>query len=661
MLAHPRVIEGIDAWRYCVLRPGDNKSGVFEALGTALFRSEALGEELSSFGSTAQEFADDLRHSSVAGLRQLRAALLKAATVNKDVENPTVWLAVIVDQFEELFTLEWITPEERADFVRALALMARSGFIWIVLTCRGDFFPRLGELPREFSQLREGAGQLELQPPTVAEIQQMIRTPADMAHLRFEHDPQSGRSLDEDLLEAATRDPAALPLLEFALDELFKRRAEDGLLTFQTYREMGGMEGALRERANSVWMSLTDQEKRAFPEVMSLLVGVQLEDKDVAVRKRVPLDAATRTPGRRSLIGKLIAQRLCTTDTAGGIAVVGLTHEAMLENWPRLREWVQANRAFLKTRAAFGVAASIWTDHHRAAGFLLIDRTALTEVRELLEIHRDVLAPHEVEFFEASLAQQKRIRSERRIGILLALVVLAQLAVVRLLDPVIIEDIRLRGFDLEQQLAPRLYQPSPVRIVAIDDPSLRRVGQWPWPRAKLAQLVNAIAAGHPAALGVEIIFAEPDRFSPAEIATLPGIPENLAHELALLPPSGTMLADAFRKIPTVLGMGFTDEAAPALRTPQRVALVRPSGADPRPFLQSYGGLLRSVLEFDRRRARRGHAGRSARQRRNLSPRAAVCDRRGQPAALPDAGNVKGRMGRFDRHRDRKPRRERGNR
>ncbi|HEV3114787.1 MAG TPA: SpoIIE family protein phosphatase [Candidatus Binataceae bacterium] len=182
-------------------------------------------------------------------------------------------------------------------------------------------------------------------------------------------------------------------------------------------------------------------------------------------------------------------------------------------------------------------------------------------------------------------------------GRILAVAVLALLVAIRIVDPRLIATIRLRGFDLEQQFAPRVYQPLPVRIVTIDDHSLKQVGQWPWPRAKVAQLVDAIAAGHPAALGVDIIFAEQDRFSPAAIATLPGIPEQLAHELALLPPSGTILADAFRKVPTVLGMGFSYEGTPEHRPPRRVSMVRESGADPRPFLQSYGGLVRSVPEL----------------------------------------------------------------
>jgi len=182
-------------------------------------------------------------------------------------------------------------------------------------------------------------------------------------------------------------------------------------------------------------------------------------------------------------------------------------------------------------------------------------------------------------------------------GRLLALAVLAILVVLRIADPRTVATVRMRGFDLEQQLSPRPYKPLPVRIVAIDDQSLTRFGQWPWPRAQLAQLVDRIAAGGPSALGVDIIFAEPDRYSPPRLAKLPGIPAPLARQLASLPPSGATLADAFRKMPTVLGMGFSYETQTEHHGPERVSLVREAGGDARPYLLSYRGLVRSVPEL----------------------------------------------------------------
>jgi adenylate cyclase len=181
----------------------------------------------------------------------------------------------------------------------------------------------------------------------------------------------------------------------------------------------------------------------------------------------------------------------------------------------------------------------------------------------------------------------------------LALAVLVLLIVARVADPRIVSSLRSHGFDLEQQLKPRTYRllPAPVLIVAIDEQSLDRYGQWPWPRSLMAQLVDRIAAGHPDVLGVDIIFAEPDRFSPSALAALPALPEHIARELSSLPSSEAALASAFSKVPTVLGMGFSYEAPSARRGPLRTTMVRESGNNPRAFLQSYRGLVRSLPEL----------------------------------------------------------------
>lgn len=180
-------------------------------------------------------------------------------------------------------------------------------------------------------------------------------------------------------------------------------------------------------------------------------------------------------------------------------------------------------------------------------------------------------------------------------GRALAFVILGLLVLARARDLSFLETIALRGFDLEQEIAPRAYQPLPVRIVAIDEKSLSRYGQWPWPRTLVASLVRQIAAGHPRALGVDIIFAESDRLSPGKlIDELPDLPAPLARELALLPPNETTLAQAFKEVPTVLEIGASDEAEPAAHGPSRITMIRESGSDPRRFLIGYPYFLRSL-------------------------------------------------------------------
>ncbi len=178
------------------------------------------------------------------------------------------------------------------------------------------------------------------------------------------------------------------------------------------------------------------------------------------------------------------------------------------------------------------------------------------------------------------------------------------------------------------------------------------MGQWPWPRTLVAKLVERIAAGHPRVLGVDIIFAEPDRFSPNRLAEiLPEIPQALARELALLPSSEMILADAFRKVPTVLGEGVMSNGA---GPPDQIPLHSGARNRRRParYLPSYPGLVRSLPELTAAERGRGVLVGEAGPRRNSAPRAAVCGRRRPPGAVDDAGSAAGGgRRRVTRHRD----------
>ena len=182
----------------------------------------------------------------------------------------------------------------------------------------------------------------------------------------------------------------------------------------------------------------------------------------------------------------------------------------------------------------------------------------------------------------------------------LALAVLAVMVIVRAFDPPVVQRLRLHGFDFEEQISPRVTRTFPIGIVAIDEKSLAQYGQWPWSRALVAQLVDKIAAGQPSVLGVDILFAEPDRLSPERLpASDPEIPAALANELAKLPGHETLLADALSKVPTVLAVGINDEAAPPNTARLHVKPIRESGADSRPFLFSHKNLIRSLPEIEK--------------------------------------------------------------
>src|SRR5438552_14853790 len=131
--------------------------------------------------------------------------------------------------------------------------------------------------------------------------------------------------------------------------------------------------------------------------------------------------------------------------------------------------------------------------------------------------------------------------------------VLAVAVLIRVIDPSFVEVWRLSGFDAAQRLWPRAEADNGVVIVAIDEASLAAKGQWPWPRTLVAELVRRIAVGKPSVLGIDILFAEPDRFSPPRLAeTVPGLSPELTAALAGLPESDAQLGEAVAAVPTVL-------------------------------------------------------------------------------------------------------------
>ncbi len=166
--------------------------------------------------------------------------------------------------------------------------------------------------------------------------------------------------------------------------------------------------------------------------------------------------------------------------------------------------------------------------------------------------------------------------------------------------------LRLAAFDAYQSLAPRVPRAVPVAIVAIDEESLRRYGQWPWPRSWLGRLVTRVSEARPAAIGMDILMPEPDRLSPGRVAgLLEELEPAVAQKLAAMPSNDAVLAEAIRGHRVVLGLAGVETADSA--TPRGVGPppVRAFGADPAPFVRHFVAGIYSIAEIDAAAAGRG--------------------------------------------------------
>ena len=206
-----------------------------------------------------------------------------------------------------------------------------------------------------------------------------------------------------------------------------------------------------------------------------------------------------------------------------------------------------------------------------------------------------------------------RLGSMSRLGRLLTrpwlvgLVVLMGLLLIRAWDPLPVMLLRLQVFDLYQKIQPRVASGSQVMIVDIDEPSLVQYGQWPWPRTTIAQLLTELGNSGVKAIGFDMVFPEPDRMSPRQIAdALVGLDTQTKNQLARMPDNDSVLANTFSQRPVVVaqsalpteGMNHTDSAP-------RKPPVAEKGGNPRPYLLSYPGLLRTIPELEEAAAGHG--------------------------------------------------------
>jgi len=197
----------------------------------------------------------------------------------------------------------------------------------------------------------------------------------------------------------------------------------------------------------------------------------------------------------------------------------------------------------------------------------------------------------------------------RRFGLTRAICVLLLLALVplRILDPAPLEEIRLRTFDFYQSLRPRETVSRPVVIVDIDEASLKDIGQWPWPRTIVADLVTKLTQLGAVAIAFDVIFAEPDRMSPSiAVTSFRNLDEETRNKLQSLPNNDEVLAQAIRRSRVVVGQ--VGSATPAPRSQTEAALqtgfaVR--GPDPSRFLVTFAGLLRNIAPIEQAAAGRG--------------------------------------------------------
>ena len=197
---------------------------------------------------------------------------------------------------------------------------------------------------------------------------------------------------------------------------------------------------------------------------------------------------------------------------------------------------------------------------------------------------------------------------KRRFGYarLACLALLVGFAVLRSFDPAPVEELRVRTFDAFQRVDPRKKTARPVTIIDIDDKSLEKLGQWPWPRTRIAELVNELTRLGAVVIAFDVVFAEPDRLNPDFVAdTFANLDAETRAKLRALPSNDQVFADAMRASRVVLGESGSAEELVAIDKTLPVTGLAMLGEDPQRFMIEFPGLLRNTRVLEHAAAGRG--------------------------------------------------------
>ena len=327
--------------------------------------------------------------------------------IPKDAEGDT-WL--IVDQFEELYTL-CTNPVERDQFIECLlAATDPASRLRVVIAVRADFLGSCAEHPGLTAALQEAT--VLAGPMSRDELREAIVKPAQAAGLIVE------RTLTARIVDEVEGEPGALPLMSHALLETWHRR-KGRSLTEASYEAAGGLNGAIARTAEDLYACLTPAQ--AHLARLLLLRLITPGDGTADTRRPTPpteLDLAD--PGDFSIVlERLAAARLITVDDT----TVDLAHEALITAWPRLHTWIEEDRERLRMHRRLTEAARAWEalDHDPGA---LYRGTRLATAEETFS-ERDGLTALESAFLTASIQvrdgeQRAATRTTRRLRSLVA-------------------------------------------------------------------------------------------------------------------------------------------------------------------------------------------------------------------------------------------------
>ncbi|MBW4495166.1 MAG: hypothetical protein KME26_19175 [Oscillatoria princeps RMCB-10] len=382
-------------WHFLTFRP---KNSPFRQLAEELvsFLNPALTKDEPQFIQEQANYGEGLKN------KELKLTDILSDECKKN--NPNQYLLIVVDQFEELYTL--CLPDERNLFIENLLEVIdsqkdkKNPDVVIAITLRVDFYG-FGLDYQPLAELLQKYKPETLIGMSRKELELAIEKPAEVVGLTIQN------GLTKIILDEVTNNPGELPLLEFALEELWKQRRE-GQLTIAAYHQIGGIEKALANYAESVYKKFAKKQlqiKHIFTQLVRF--GKQTENtRRLATYEQIGQD-------NWKLVTQLADNRLVVTGQNAHQPTAEVVHEALIRGWERLQEWMEEDQDFRQWQDRLRSEIDIWKETGRSNSALLRGALLVEAENWFNEKPEGITDAQEIEFVKASRQLQEQENIER--------------------------------------------------------------------------------------------------------------------------------------------------------------------------------------------------------------------------------------------------------
>lgn len=394
---------GFDGFRvesYCQLDFADiSKDRLFLDLASTLLDLE-INEAPVLSDMSADILSELLQNAPEQVIQRCQMAVKQSQTT-----HIKPYLFLFIDRLEVLLSSPVFSEQERSNFLTVIEQLATSGCMIIFSACRNDFYPQVVNQPSLMAGKANGA-HFDLLPPTRSELKQMIRLPALAAGLSWQLDPEHQTPLDEMLCNDTANNPDALPMLQYTLQQLYLQRSEDDELLVSEYQALGGIEGAIGQKAEQVFTQLPKQQQTQLSLVLSKLITLHA-DGETLTSRAARWDELT-TPAQTQLAQAMVDSRLFVSHLKNEQACFSLAHEALLRQWQRAIDWINQHQQSLAIKSRLQIATERWLNEQKHADFLLAQGKPLQEAQSLINNPMFSLSAAELSLIKASNRRAKR-------------------------------------------------------------------------------------------------------------------------------------------------------------------------------------------------------------------------------------------------------------